>query len=96
MLILEQFLYGNVSPGERRYHPREEYNKPFRVMEKCEEVLKAELSPAGWAAFKDYAETSSKAYGLEVSDSFIDGFRMGVLMMLDVLHPTQDKKEGQI
>ncbi len=96
MLFLERFLYGNVAPGERRYRNREEYNKPIRDMEKCENALMEQLPPAGMAAFKDYCEASGRAYDMEVCDAFIEGFRMGVLMMLDVLHPTLDKKAGQI
>ncbi len=96
MLFLSKFWNGNAAPGERRYRNREEYNKPIREMEKCENALTEQLNPAGLAAFKDYCEASGRAYDMEVCDAFIEGFRMGVLMMLDVLHPTPDKKEGQI
>ena len=47
--------------------------------------MKAELSQAGLKALEDFADAERKVRVMSDCDSFMDGFRMGVLMMLDVL-----------
>jgi hypothetical protein len=54
-------------------------------MERCDNTLKAHLSQADYAVFREYADASLKAGCTESCDIFIEGFRMGAWMMMDVL-----------
>ena len=85
MLFLKDFWYGNISPGEGRYHTKEEYKKVYRLLESVEEQLKERLSPEEWALFTQYQDAEGKAGDIEDTDIFIEGFRMGAMMILDVL-----------
>lgn len=85
MVILKDFWAGRIGPEGRRYHPREEYSKVFRIMERCEEAISAELSEAGLAAFEDFKQAEIESASLFECDSFIDGFRMGARFIMDVL-----------
>lgn len=85
MFFLDKFWKGDVAPGEGRYHPRKAYSKAIQVMEQCDDTLKAHLSQEDYAIFREYAETSLEASCTESCDNFIDGFRLGARMMLDVL-----------
>ena len=85
MFFLDKFWKGDVAPGERRYHPRPEYSKALHIMEQCDDTLKAHLSQEDYHVFREYAEASLAAGCTESCDNFIDGFRLGARMMLDVL-----------
>ena len=84
MLFLKDFWCG-ISPGEGRYHTKEEYQKAYRLMESVEDQLKERLSPEEWALFTQYQDAEGKAGDIEDTDIFIEGFCMGARMMLDVL-----------
>ena len=88
MLFLNEFWNGNISPGEGRYHPSEEYSKAWRVMEKCEEQLKARLSEEDWDWFLKYQDAEREASYFTDTDIFIEGFRMGAKVIMDVLLKT--------
>ena len=85
MLFLEEFWHGNISPGEGRYHPKKEYSKLLNIMEQCEDHLKAKLSKEDLAVFVKYQDADREYSCLEVGDNFMDGFRMGAKVILDVL-----------
>jgi hypothetical protein len=54
-------------------------------MERCDDTLKTHLSQEDYAIFREYAEAALKAGCTESCDNFIDGFRLGARMMMDVL-----------
>ncbi len=85
MLFLKEFWKGEISPGETRYHTKEQYSKPFRTMERCERVIKGELSEVGLAAFEEFAQANIDASCVSDCDNFIEGFRMGAKVILDIL-----------
>ena len=88
MLFLEEFWNGNISPGEERYHSRKEYSRLLNLMEQCEDHLKSKLSKEDWEVFVKYQDADREFGCLEVGDNFMDGFRMGAKVILDVLLKT--------
>ena len=88
MLFLEEFWNGNISPGEERYHSRKEYSKLLGIMEQCEDQLKAKLPQEDWEVFVKYQDADREFSCLESGDQFMDGFRMGAKIILDVLLKT--------
>lgn len=54
-------------------------------MEHCDNTLKGHLSQTDYKIFREYADASLDASSAESCDSFVEGFRLGALMMLDVL-----------
>ena len=85
MLFLEDFWKGDATPGEKRFRPNSEYSKAMQTMERCDDTLKAHLSAEDYQIFREYAEATIQAGCTESCDNFIDGFRLGARMMLDVL-----------
>ena len=85
MFFLDKFWKGDIAPGEGRYHPRREYAKAMQVMERCDDALKAHLSQEDYRIFREYADASLEAGYTESCDNFIEGFRLGARMMMDVL-----------
>ena len=47
--------------------------------------MKEYLSEEDWKVFEQFADAEREASCLSDCDNFIDGFRMGVMIMLDVL-----------
>ena len=88
MQFLKDFWYGNISPGEGRYHSKKEYKDAWRLVESMEDKLKEQLSPEDWELFTKYQEAEDKAGDIESTDIFIEGFRMGALIIIDVLLKT--------
>lgn len=50
-----------------------------------EKYMKEHLSEEDWKVFEQFADAEQEASCLSDCDNFIDGFRMGVMIMLDVL-----------
>ena len=77
-----------ISPPARGDHARKEYTKLLHIMEQCEDHLKAKLSKEDWEVFVKYQDADREFSCLEVGDNFMDGFRMGARVILDVLLKT--------
>ena len=88
MLFLEEFWNGNIAPGEGRYHSKKEYKEAWRLVESMEDKLKEQLSPENWELCTQYQDAEGKAGDIEDADIFIEGFRMGALIVMDVLLKT--------
>lgn len=85
MQFLKEFWKGNIIPGETRYRHDELYSKSLQTMEKAEMHLKEVLSEADWKVFSQFSDASQEVSCISDRDSFIEGFRMGAKMMMDVL-----------
>ena len=81
MLFLKEFWHGNISPGEGRYHAKKEYKEAWRLVESMEDKLKEQ----DFELFTQYQEAEAKAGDIEDADIFIEGFRMGAKVILDIL-----------
>ena len=88
MLFLEEFWNGNIAPGEGRYHSKREYKDAWRLVEQTEDELKERLTAEDWELFTRYQDAEGKAGDIEAADIFIEGFRMGALIVMDVLLKT--------
>ncbi len=85
MFILEKLWNGQIAPQDKPFDPRKGYGKHYAAMERCEAVMKRELSADGQKALEDYTDAIMEISILTNCDSFTEGFRTGALMMLDVL-----------
>ena len=88
MLFLEEFWNGNIAPGEGRYHSKKEYKEAWRLVESMEDQLKERLTAEDWELFTKYQDAEGRADDIEDADIFIEGFRMGARVILDVLLKT--------
>ena len=88
MLFLEEFWNGNIAPGEGRYHSKNEYKDAWRLVEQTEDELKERLAAEDWELFTRYQDAERGAGVIADADIFIEGFRMGARVILDVLLKT--------
>ena len=87
MLFLEEFWNGNIAPGEGRYHSKKEYKEAWKLVEQTEDELKERLTAEDWELFSKYQDAERTAGCISDADIFIEGFRMGAKILLDVLLP---------
>ena len=85
MLFLDKFWKGEIVPGEERFRPNREHAKAVQTMECCDSTLKANLPTEDYKTFREYADAALNASCAESCDSFVEGFRMGAMLMMDVL-----------
>ena len=85
MQFLKEFWMGDISPGETRYPHDREYFKALQIMEESETRLKEALSEDDWKTFRRFADAAQKISANAECDNFMDGFRIGAKMMMDVL-----------
>lgn len=88
MLILKDFWNGNITPSEGQYHTKKEYKASWKLVESMEEQLKERLSKEDWELFTKYQDAERDAGCLSDADIFIEGFRMGARVIMDVLLKT--------
>ena len=88
--ILEQFANGNINPAEgfikkgSRYElmANEEHEKETKLLAAMDDDLK-EL-------FLQYTDLQKETAALSETDSFIYGYRLGALMIMDVFNGKED------
>ena len=85
MRFLEDLWRGNTSPGDARYNAKSEYSRVYNTMEQCEEHMRKVLSSEDWKVFDEFVSAEIEASCLSSYDCFVDGFRMGAKLMLDIL-----------
>ena len=93
MLFLEEFWRGNIAPGEGQYHSKKEYKDAWELVSQTEDELKERLTAENWKLFTKYQDAERRAGVIADADTFIEGFRMGARMMLDVLGAHQRQFE---
>lgn len=90
MSILEEFYYGNVSPGERYYEENSESGVFAKKACDLEERLSLHLSKADRALLQQLISAQGDLLSSECKYCFIDGWRLGVQFMLDTFKPALD------
>ena len=85
MMFLKRFWSGDIAPGEGRYHTSEEYVNSYKAMERCVAFLMDHLDKDCQRVFQEFTDAAQEASAIGCCDNFIDGFRMGALMMADIL-----------
>lgn len=90
MSILEEFYYGNISPGERYYAENSESGVFLKKTCDLEERLSLHLSKADRALLRQLISAQGDLLSSECKYCFIDGWRLGVQFMLDTFKPALD------
>ena len=84
-MFLKKFWSGDIASGEGRYHTSEEYAKSYKAMERCEAFLVGHLDKDCQRVFREFSDAAQEASAMGCCDNFVDGFRMGALMMMGIL-----------
>lgn len=88
--ILEEFARGNIAPGPRFFKQDSRYARAIKKLTECEDELLAALSEDEKGTLKEFTDTQADIDTLTGVDSFIHGFRLGVLMTVEVFEGKDD------
>lgn len=88
--ILEEFAQGNISPEPRFLKHNSEYEKAVNVLSEAEKKLYAVLDDNGRELLKALIDAQGKVNHLANTDKFIYGYRLGVLMTMEVFDGKAD------
>ena len=94
MLILEKLWKGDVAPGEGCHISKGEYSTSYAAMVDSEAYLRKHLTGEELQQFQQFQEAELNLSRLSDFNSFAEGFRVGALLMLDVLDCGEAPKAG--
>ena len=86
MGILEDLWDGNIAHSHRRSTPAEEAMQ--KAIHKNEEKLTSMLTPEAKEILEELMDRQGELASLSDCEIFIEGFRMGVKVMLEALEKT--------
>jgi len=87
--ILEEFAQGNISP-EPRFLKNSEYEKAVNALSEAEKKLYNLLDDNGRELLNALIDAQGKVNHLANTDKFIYGYRLGVLMTMEVFDGKAD------
>lgn len=90
MTILEQIWYDKLTPLPPRNTSDRRYSKLLDISGESEKKLLQLLTEEGKELFKKYTDAQSELCDVSERDVFINGFRTGAKLMLEILE--NDKK----
>lgn len=88
--FISQFYYGNITPNVQDMPKDSDLGKATRAFSDAEELLCAALTGEEKRALLHLLNAHSEIVGISDHNSFCRGFRLGALMMLDVMGDKKD------
>ena len=90
MSVLQELFYGNIIPNAGGFDKNSEYGKAMKQIEENEEKLLALLKDTEKRLFIEFANAQSRLNGITAEEKFIEGFKLGMLMMAEVAGSFQE------
>ena len=84
--ILEEFARGNISPNVGSVKRGSHYDRTMKDLVEAENKLTAGLGDELQETMKEYINHQAEANLISTTDSFIYGYRLGVLMTMEVFN----------
>ena len=88
--ILEEFAYGNISPEVRSFGRDSECGCTMKKLTDSEDKLFAVLNESEREILTDFSNAQMEINMLSGVDRFIYGYRLGVLMIIEVFNGSDD------
>lgn len=85
--LLNELYFGNIQPYAKQFDKSSEFGRLMVALCKREtELLSAlEINPELKSSFEKYVSTSGEILAKTAEERFIDGFRLGSTMIIEVL-----------
>ena len=85
MKIIEDLYYGHISPYEMNISATPEYQKLKALADRNEDLLRESLSDEQREMLEKLIETVTDISSISERDMFINGLRLGMKLMMDVM-----------
>ena len=83
--VLEELYYGNIRPFANRRKISEEKQKVLQSMEDCRNQLLDSMTPEQKHQLEEYESCTDEITSQTECEIFIDGFRLGMRLALELL-----------
>lgn len=90
--IIEELYYGNLHPEEHIVPSNPEYRPLTRKISALMEEAKQRFSEDDFTTLEEILDLNGESSSMVVSEAFVQGFRMGVLMMVEVFCGVGERK----
>ena len=94
MYILNDLWRGEVTPNEHYIKPDSNYRCLAARLRKESELFRQELSEEGRAHFDEFEKIMNEMRSIKDEELFIEAFRMGARMILDIVSEYQQDTAG--
>ncbi|MCL2851809.1 MAG: hypothetical protein FWE20_02065 [Defluviitaleaceae bacterium] len=94
--ILEKFALGKISPPFDGYRKDPQSRHTFNTYLDIEDKLMAMLDGEAKIIFEKYVKVQAEAMSMNETDKFIYGYRLGVLMTMEVFNDKEEADFGGI
>ncbi len=94
--ILEALLNGSLKLAGRRFKRGSEYDRAAHLLAEASDQFCSMLDESQIKAYEDVQTAQCKVNDMELTDRFIYGFRMGLLIALEVCNTSDDFIVGGI
>ena len=85
MKIIEDLYFGRIAPYEMSISATPEYQKLKALADRNEDLLRESLSDKQKELLDKLIETVTDISSISERDMFINGFRLGVKLMIDIM-----------
>lgn len=92
--ILEAFARGNITPQLRYFQPGSAYAKALQHLTDSEEALLSAMSEDRKDLVSAFSDAQAALSLLGTTDGFIQGYKLGVLMTMEVFQGAGDLVAG--
>ena len=90
--VLEDFYYGNITPGEKEMRPGSKLQRAVDTAAQCEGQLAERLDEVNQALLTKLVKAQHEIDSITATENFILGFRLGARMMVECM----DDNDGDI
>ncbi len=94
--ILEELCVGNIHAGDRSFRRGSEYDRVSKAFVEADDKFRSMLDESQIKAYEDVQAAHYKVHYMELTDKFIYGFRMGLLIAMEVYNTSDDFIVGGI
>lgn len=93
--ILEEFARGNISPDVGYFRKDSHYGRTMRILSENEEKLLSALDGDLKEFLQKFSDAQAEINLLSGIDKFIYGYRLGVLMTMEVFNGSEEAIFGR-
>lgn len=92
--MLEALYYGEIRPEENIVSTNSEYRKISRRVSEAMGIWKGKLSNDDFNQLEAMLELRSQSESMHATSTFINGFQLGALMMLEICSAKEELFNG--
>ena len=95
MYILDALWRGEITPNERYAKPDRDYRRLAARAHEAYVKIRNELTEEGKQYFDELEQIQNEMNSISEEEVFIDAFRLGARMILDIIGDDQQKTAGK-